>query len=119
MTSNDERKLANLFRSLDKNGDGTLNKEEIEAGYDLLGIPVPNSVSDLLKKLDKNGLGTIDYSLFLAASQDWSKITQKKELETAFKAYAKGGDERLSIEDLKRAIPGLQESEWNQFWFKM
>ena len=115
MTANDERKLSSLFRSLDKNGDGTLNREEIEEGYDALGIPVPASVNDLLKKLDSNGHGTIDYTLFLSATQDWSKVTQKKELETAFKIYDKGGEGTLSIEELKQAIPGLEDTEWDKF----
>lgn len=112
MYSNDEKKLAYLFRSLDKNGDGTLNREEIEEGYDALGIPVPVSVNDLLKRMESSGNGSIYYHEFLTATQDWSKISQKKELETAFKVYDQGGDGTLSIEELKQAIPELEDTEW-------
>lgn len=115
MSSNDEKKLAYLFKSLDKNGDGTLNRDEIEEGYDALGIPVPGSINDLLKRMESSGNGTIYYHEFLTASQDWSKISQQKELESAFKIYDQGGDGTLSILELKKAIPGLENTEWDLF----
>jgi Ca2+-binding EF-hand superfamily protein len=111
MTSNDEKKLESLFKGLDKNGDGTLSKDEIEEGYDALGIPAPAILNELLKKLDK-GNGIINYIQFLISTQDWSKLSQMKDLETTFKIYDKGGDGTLSLEELKEAIPGIHDSEW-------
>ena len=69
-TSKDEKKLGDLFRSLDKNGDGILSKSEIEEGYDALGIPVSPFINELMKKLDSNNNGTVDYNEFLVATQD-------------------------------------------------
>lgn len=109
------RKLSDMFINLDKNGDGTLSKDEIEEGYDALGIPAPASLNELMKKLDGEGDGTINYIQFLAATQDWSCLSQKKELEIAFKIYDIGGDGTLSLDELKQAIPGIKDSEWADF----
>lgn len=112
------RKLTEMFINLDKNGDGTLSLDEIEEGYDALGIPVPVNLNELIKKIDDEDEGTINYSEFLAATQDWSNIAQKKELEITFKIYDIGGDGTLSLEELKQAIPGIKDSEWADFLSK-
>lgn len=115
MTSIEKQILTDMFLSLDKNGDGTLSKDEIEEGYDALGIPAPISLNDLLKKLDGDGNGSINYNDFLTASQDWSKLFHQKELEGVFKLYDSAGDGVISVDELKEAIPGIHESEWAEF----
>jgi calcium-dependent protein kinase len=115
MTSIEKQKLTDMFISLDKNGDGTLSREEIEDGYDALGIPAPISLKDLLKKLDGDGNGSINYNDFLTASQDWSKVSYQKELEGVFRLYDSAGDGIVAVEELKKAIPGIQDSEWDEF----
>lgn len=115
MTSIEKQILTDMFLSLDKNGDGTLSKDEIEEGYDALGIPAPISLNDLLKKLDGDGNGSINYNDFLTASQDWSKVFHQKELEGVFKLYDSVGDGLISVDELKEAIPGIHDSEWAQF----
>ncbi|OMJ82246.1 hypothetical protein SteCoe_17088 [Stentor coeruleus] len=112
------KKLTNMFLSLDKNGDGTLSLDEIEEGYDALGIPAPVDLNDLIKKIDGEDDGSINYTEFIAAAQDWSNIAQRKELEIVFKIYDIGGDGTLSLEELKQAIPGIKDSEWADFLSK-
>jgi calcium-dependent protein kinase len=112
------RKQTDMFLNLDKNGDGTLSLDEIEEGYDILGIPIPANLNELIKNFNDEDEGTINYTEFLAATQDWSNIAQKKELEVTFKIYDIGGDGTLSLEELKQAIPGIQDSEWADFLSK-
>ena len=67
-----------------------------------------------MKKLDSNNNGTVDYNEFLVATQDWINILQKKELELTLKIYDTAGGGTLSIEELKQAIPGINDSEWEK-----
>ena len=67
-----------------------------------------------MKKLDSNKNGTVDYNEFLVATQDWINILQKKELELTLKIYDTAGGGTLSIEELKQAIPGINDSEWEK-----
>jgi hypothetical protein len=39
---------------------------------------------------------------------------QKKELELTLKIYDTAGGGTLSIEELKQAIPGINDSEWEK-----
>ena len=66
----------------------------------------------MLKKMTERG-GTIHYKEFITSIQTWNKISQMKELENSFKMYNVGGDGKLSLDELKAAIPGIEDSEWN------
>lgn len=96
----------------DRNGDGTLSSAEINDGYDFIGTPPPPPVQDLLKKIGNTGM-TIHYKDFLLHIQNWNKKVQFQELENSFKTYDKGGDGKLSLDELRAAIPGIEGSEWS------
>jgi hypothetical protein len=63
MTTKDERnELMKIFKSLDKNGDGRLTKEELQDGYNKSLAISDNEIDELMKKLDNDGSGYIDYT---------------------------------------------------------
>lgn len=97
----------------DKNGDGTLSTIEINEGYDFIGCPPPPPVVDLLKKIGNTGM-TIHYQQFITHIKNWNKSMQFKELEIAFRSYERGGDGKVSLDELRAAIPGIDASPWNQ-----
>ena len=105
----DNLKLSELFVKLDKNGDGNLSAQEINEGYDLIGVAPPPPVQDLIKKVSSTG-GNIFYQDFVDASNTWNKVIQQKELEVSFKKFIKGADAKLSLDELRQAIPGIETS---------
>ena len=55
--------LSELFTLLDKNGDGTLTKEEVVAGAETLGMTAEGA-AELFDKLDSSGSGTLSKDEF-------------------------------------------------------
>lgn len=101
-----------MFKGLDKDGSGTLTVSELNSGYDVIGVPPPATITDLMKKLDTDDSGSIDYYEFLNGSEEWYKLTMKRELQNASKKYEKGSDAKVSLIELKETIPDIQGSEW-------
>ncbi|OMJ91183.1 hypothetical protein SteCoe_6355 [Stentor coeruleus] len=114
MDEESNRELIKLFKSIDKNNDGRLSHEEIINGYKELGLP-ESEAEEIIKKGDLDQSGVIEYSEFITVTQNWKNIYEKDVLEKAFKAYDIGGDGNLSLKWLKTLIPGIENSEWDQF----
>lgn len=114
MDEDSNKELTKLFKSIDKNNDGRLSHEEILNGYKELGLP-SSQAEEIIKKVDSDMSGIIEYSEFITAAQDWRNICEKDVLEKAFKTYDIGGDGNLSLQELKMLIPGIENSEWEQF----
>ena len=73
---------------MDINGDGVISADEM---MKVLKQRVPgdtdmSKIEQLLKIIDTNGSGSIDYTEFLVAGLDATKIT-KKHLEKAFQYF--------------------------------
>lgn len=64
----DIRELKQLFKQIDKNGDGSLTLEELRVG--LAGNANGDVLLDLMKSADTDGSGQIDYTEFIAATLD-------------------------------------------------
>lgn len=62
--------LQNVFMTLDLDGDGKLSIEELQAGSDILDLPLKFDVDSILRNVDLDGNGYIDYNEFLTASID-------------------------------------------------
>ena len=63
---NKSRQLGKMFREMDENGDGGVDKAEFRKAVPLLGIPMMKSmpmedIDDLFDDLDVDGSGTISY----------------------------------------------------------
>lgn len=68
--------------SLDVNGDGSLNLEELQKG--LKGQANGDQILELLKSADTDGSGEINYTEFLAATMDANIYLREDYLRTAF-----------------------------------
>jgi calcium-dependent protein kinase len=114
MDSDSNKELTKIFQSMDKNNDGRLSHEEILNGYKELGLP-ESRAREIIQKVDADQSGLIEYTEFITASQDWKKVFEKDELVKTFNTYDIGGDGNLSLSELKQLIPGIENSEWDQF----
>ena len=86
MTQNEAQELETAFNILDKDGSGTLSKEELIEGYKrIYGNNFNESEIDaLLNMADENEDGVISYSEWLLTAMNRQKILTGDKLDAAF-----------------------------------
>ena len=105
ISSEEEQELARAFRALDQSGTGKINKESLEQGIQAAGITITQQlVTDILRHVDADKNGFIDYTEFLVAASDKSKMLSKVRLEAAFAAFDQDGNGRISSEELRKML---------------
>lgn len=90
MTRKEKDNLTAIFLSLDKNGDGTLTREELMEGYTRLYGSSERAhieVESLMAVADVDNNGTIDYSEFLLAAGNKKKLISKANVKQAFDLF--------------------------------
>ena len=88
---------------MDLNGDGKLDKNEIQLGYkeyydkDLSD----EEINEIFSKVDADGSGEIEYSEFVIATMNEKNLLSNNKLQTAFKMFDKDGGGTISTEEVK------------------
>eukprot|EP00439_Symbiodinium_sp_Y106_P012243 s5599_g1.t2 len=104
--------LQKTFRSLDKNGDGTLSVEEIREAIVQQGLNPPKALEDdILQAIDCNGSGSLDYTEFLAATLDQKVYMQRDVCWAAFRIFDLDGDGKITREELGKVLNGNSVQE--------
>jgi len=69
-SAKDKAELENVFKTLDKNGDGFLSREELREGYkELFGADFnQKEIEELMDITDTNGDGRLSYQEWVAAA---------------------------------------------------
>jgi calcium-dependent protein kinase len=104
LPDNDIGPIQNIFRALDKNGDGKLSIEEVKEGMVKANMEVPQALDDMLKGIDCDGGGDIDYSEFLAATLERKQYLRRDVLWSAFRLFDLDGDGKITREELSRVL---------------
>jgi len=113
LTNKDEKKdLEKIFKSMDKDGNGTLDKQEVLDGYEEhFGIPITEEAVDaMFAAVDIDGNGCIDYTEFVMATMNEKDLINQKKLKAAFRLIDKDGSGAISPDELKRAL-GIDDSQ--------
>ncbi len=93
-------KAEDYFKALDKNHDGFIDRSEIRAALENVGVPVSLAmVSVVLKECDFNNDGKISLDEFKKFS-----IKQDEKLRELFNAFDKDNTGDLSVKDIKSAL---------------
>ncbi len=90
MTNKEKENLRAIFMALDKNGDGTLTKEELLEGYAKFygnRERARAEVESLMAKADVDNNGSIDYSEFLLAAGNKKELLSKANVKQAFDLF--------------------------------
>ena len=116
ITHEEIRQLKQDFIHLDKNGDGSISRSELLEQYirTLDEDEARATVEKVMKEVDTNKNGKIDYTEFLAACMNYSKIASKKNLEAAFKMFDKDSSGDITVDEIK-AVLGQGNMD-NEFW---
>lgn len=100
----DIRELKDLFKSLDKNGDGSLTMEELRIG--LREKENGEALMNIMESADTDGSGEINYTEFIAATLDANVFMREDYLRTAFNMFDSDGSGKIDNEEVIGLLQG-------------
>jgi calcium-dependent protein kinase len=115
LTKQEKEQIDKVFRAMDLNGDGKLQKDEIKKGYaEYFGRNLTDQeVDELFARVDGDGNGEIEYTEFVVATLNEKNLLSNNKLQTAFKMFDKDGGGTISIEEIKEVLSFGQNLDEN------
>ena len=91
LSTSDTQELMQTFKRFDKNGNGTISKEELLEGYRELyadrnysPLELQLEVDMIWNKIDMDGSGAIDYTEWTVGTINKANVITKQKLKKAF-----------------------------------
>jgi calcium-dependent protein kinase len=111
LTDTEINALEQQFKAFDKNGNGTLSREELIAGFrEVKGIDFnEKEIDSLIKRVDLNGSGDIDYHEFILGAMTREKMLTDERLEQAFYLFDINGDNLISYQEIRSVLDSTQQ----------
>lgn len=110
ISKKDRMELANMFKSIDTDGDGKLSFSEMEAAIKKFEANDDQKgreeVTELLKYADQDGDGCISWPELLSAATATYLSVKEERYWRAFKEMDKNGDGMLSVAEVQEALGG-------------
>jgi len=112
VTKEEKEKLASMFKSFDKNGDGRLDKKEIQEGYAKYHSKVvtDEEINTIFQQIDVDGSGYIDYTEFVASAMNQSDLMSGNKLDRAFDLFDNDKSGSISLKEI-RDVLGLTDNQ--------
>ena len=98
--------LRELFKKIDKNGDGFISKDELKASVVHLHSDCDSELDYLASSLDFNQNGKIDYTEFITACLQTHNYTNHGLLRSAFRHFDKDQSGFITFDELREAVSG-------------
>mmetsp|Transcript_19441 Transcript_19441/g.19436 ORF Transcript_19441/g.19436 Transcript_19441/m.19436 type:complete len:258 (+) Transcript_19441:674-1447(+) len=119
LSLDEEKEIVKAFQVFDTNGDGTISKAELLAGFSR-AEGIKNAQTDVNRLISKiNELGeAITYSEFLNLCLEQSKFTSRENLLEIFQKLDKKAQGKISENDLKKALD-YKNNVSNEDWQNM
>lgn len=101
----DFQEIAEVFRSMDKNMDGKISKDELVNIYKAKGLlGLIGNPEKIMREVDSNDSGYIDYTEFLIAYRKKELAGSIKSLEAAFRCFDIDQNGKITAEELREII---------------
>lgn len=110
MTQKESQELEDAFNMLDKDGSGTLSKDELIEGYRMIYGDNFNEaeVDALINMADENDDGVISYSEWLMTAMNRQKILTNEKLEAAFQGFDVDKSNTVSFQEIQNFLFGTK-----------
>lgn len=99
------------FKTLDKNGDGTISKSELVNGLKKVGKAIPGmdnkQIGAMMSTLDSDGSGSIDYTEFIAAALDRALYENREVAWAAFRTFDKDNSGQIDKAELRQVLENM------------
>mmetsp|Transcript_25318 Transcript_25318/g.22437 ORF Transcript_25318/g.22437 Transcript_25318/m.22437 type:complete len:212 (-) Transcript_25318:2-637(-) len=115
LASSDEiHELQIAFKALDKNMDAKLSLQEVADGYKKYFPDITEAEIDrILEIADADGSGEIDYSEWVVATIDKTKLLSDTKMKQAFSLFDKDGGGSISPEEVKEVL-GIGDKKFDE-----
>jgi calcium-dependent protein kinase len=112
VSKGEKEKLAQMFKTFDKNGDGRLDKKEIQEGYEKYHSKIigDDEIDTIFGQIDVDGSGYIDYTEFVASAMNMEALMTDQKLKRAFDMFDNDGSGCISADEI-RDVLGLTDNE--------
>jgi calcium-dependent protein kinase len=113
LTSKEEKKdLEKIFRSMDKDGNGTLDRQEVLYGYEEhFGVAITEEAVDaMFQSVDLDGNNCIDYTEFVMATMNEKDLISNEKLKAAFRLFDKDNSGTISPDEIRKVL-GIGSSD--------
>ena len=110
--------LQKIFKTLDRNGDGFLTRDELIMGFnDIIGEHenVSNEVDKIIAEVDVDLNGKINYSEFILALMNKKKMLCSINLKQAFDAFDEDRNGYITADEVKKIL-GFGNNFSNEVW---
>uniref|UniRef100_A0A3B0N531 non-specific serine/threonine protein kinase n=1 Tax=Theileria annulata TaxID=5874 RepID=A0A3B0N531_THEAN len=128
LTRDECKSLTAIFNSMDKNGDGQLDRSELIDGYTqylkfkgkgmelVERSEIEEQVDMILQDIDFDNNGYIDYSEFLTVAMDRRTLFSKERLENAFKLFDFDNSGTICCNELAKmfGVDDVGKESWQQ-----
>eukprot|EP00914_Ancora_sagittata_P011954 GHVO01023177.1.p1 GENE.GHVO01023177.1~~GHVO01023177.1.p1 ORF type:complete len:548 (-),score=88.06 GHVO01023177.1:70-1713(-) len=126
-TAEETKSLTDIFRKLDTNGDGQLDRKELVEGYavlmqsnqekgqvaeDMSPGAIESEVDKILESVDFDKNGTIEYSEFVTVAMDKRLLLSRERLQAAFNMFDQDGSGTIAAEELRRILRDVDDDSW-------
>ncbi|XP_057354111.1 calmodulin-like [Manis pentadactyla] len=103
--------LKEAFSKFDKDGDGSINTQELGAVMQALGKNLSEAeLKEIISKVDTDADGVISFPEFLEEMVRRMKAWRKKQgLQEAFRVFDVDGNGYISVDELKQVMAKLGE----------
>lgn len=100
-----------MFRSLDNDGDGVIEKDELVQAFNTHYRDHHSlDVNGIIKLIDTNNSGKIDFTEFLVAASSEEKLLNMTRLEGAFNYFDIDRSGFITIEEIKQFLNDSEDS---------
>ncbi|CAL9203568.1 unnamed protein product [Musa hybrid cultivar] len=105
----DPSELKRVFQMFDRNGDGSITKNELQDSLKNLGIHIPEEeLAAMIEKIDVNGDGCVDVEEFGTLYQTiMGERDEDEDMLEAFNVFDQNGDGFITVEELRSVLSSL------------
>lgn len=121
-TKEEEENMRKTFEKLDKNGNGTISKDELFEGYMEMykgkktESEIKTEVEIIMQNIDIDGSGLIDYSEWALGAINKKNLLTKEKLKKAFEMFDKDNSGTISAEEIKNVLGLGKQIESEEVW---